>query len=69
MSLLLSEGHTAARHYPLGVLWTEIKIARRRINSAHVTGSLLMQACIGSVLGGKSGATAYNKLIKELSNG
>ncbi|QPB12569.1 hypothetical protein [Providencia phage PSTCR9] len=56
-------------HYPLAYLWTESRIARRRINAQHVTQSLLMQSCIGAVLNGKKGGKEYQKLIKELSDG
>ncbi|WP_458321528.1 hypothetical protein [Providencia sp. CRPN22473] len=56
-------------HYPLAYLWTESRIARRRINAQHVTQSLLMQSCIGAVLNGKKGGKEYQKLIKGLSDG
>ncbi|QMV29980.1 tail length tape measure protein [Providencia phage vB_PreS-PibeRecoleta] len=69
VSFLLSEGHVSAMHYPLAYLWTESRIARRRINAQHVTQSLLMQSCIGAVLNGKKGGKEYQKLIKELSDG
>ncbi|AIU37952.1 tail length tape measure protein [Chivirus chi] len=69
VSFLMSEGHPAARHYPLGYLWSETKIAKRRVNAGYVTQSLLMQSCIGAVLNGKKGGKEYKKLIKELSDG
>ncbi|QMV34314.1 tail assembly chaperone [Salmonella phage vB_SentM_sal2] len=50
-------------------MWSETKIAKRRVNAGYVTQSLLMQSCIGAVLNGKKGGKEYKKLIKELSDG
>ena len=65
----MSEGHTAARRYPVAMVWAEVDIAKRRINHQHITQSVLMQACIGSVINGKNGGKQYQKLIKELQRG
>lgn len=69
VSLLLSEGHTHARRYPLATVGMEAEIVRRRINNRMVTESTLMQACIATVMNGKEGTRHYNKLIKELNRG
>lgn len=65
----MSEGHPDARRYPLGYLWSEITIARRRVNMQLVTESTLMQALLGAVMNSKKGGKHYNKLIKGLSDG
>lgn len=69
VSLLLAEGHVHARRYPLATVGVEADIARRRINNRMVTESTLMQACVGTVLGGREGTRHFNKLIKELNRG
>lgn len=69
VSLLLSEGHRFAQHYPLATVGVEADIARRRINSKIVTESTLMQACIGAVMNGKKGGAHYKNLIKDLNRG
>lgn len=69
VSLLLSEGHASARRYPLATIGIEANIARRRINNRMVTESTLMQACVGTVLGGKEGVRHFNDLIKGLNRG
>lgn len=68
-SLLLSEGHPNARRYPVAMVWREAEICRARLNNRHVTESLLMQACIGGILGGKKGSDVYAKMIKDLNRG
>lgn len=65
----MSQGHPDARRYPLGHLWSEINIARRRVNMQMVTESTLLQALLGSVMNGKNGGAHYKKLIKGLSDG
>lgn len=65
----MSEGHPYAPHYPLAKVGVEANIARRRINNRAVTDSTLMQALLGSVLGGKKAAEHYNKMIKDLNRG
>lgn len=47
----------------------EARIVRRRINNQTVTESMLMQACIGSVMNGKAGTKNYNQMIKDLNRG
>jgi len=47
----------------------EADIARRRINNRMVTEATLMQACVGTVMGGKEGTRHFNSLIKELNRG
>ena len=65
-SLLLANGHTGARHYPLGTLFTEAEIVAQRINQHEATRATLMQAAIGSVLS-KKGARAFKETLEALS--
>jgi len=67
--LLLAEGHVNARRYPIATVGLEADIARRRINNRMVTEATLMQACVGTVMGGKEGTRHFNSLIKELNRG
>ena len=66
---MLAEGHVHAQRYTLATVGYEADIARRRINNRIVTEATLMQACVGTVMGGKEGARHFNKLIKELNRG
>lgn len=65
--MLLSEGHTQARRYPLAFLWSEARIARQRINNRAVQDALVMQAVIGTILD-KKGPGNLRKLLKEIEN-
>lgn len=67
--MLIAEGHVAARHYPVALVWEEAELCRRRINARIASESLLMKSCIGAVLNGKKGNTEYRKHIKELTSG
>lgn len=69
VSLLLAEGHVHAQRYTIATIGIEAGIARRRINNQVITEATLMQACVGTVMGGKEGARHFNKLIKELNRG
>lgn len=67
--MLLSEGHSSARLYPIGVVWAEGQIARRRINHLLASEGIIMQAVVGSVMNPKAGGKAFQKLIKEMTSG
>lgn len=70
MSLLLTEGHTHARKYPLAVLWQESQIARERLNQQVVTNTVLLDAVVTAhMTKGKKGRENLTKLLKELGNG
>lgn len=66
-SFLLAEGHTAARRYPLVVLWQEAQIARERVNQRIVTEALLIDAAI--IRGVSGDGKHFEALIKGLTNG
>lgn len=67
--MLLSEGHSGARNYPIGMVWTEAQIAKRRINHMLASEGIIMQAVVGSVMNPKAGGKAFQKLIKEMTSG
>lgn len=62
----MSEGHSAARQYPLAVLWSEARFARQRINERMATEVALTHAAIVDVLCGKS---HLDEALKRLKNG
>ena len=68
MSLLLSEGHTEARKYPLAMLWHEANIVRARLHSIMRTEAILIQGAIASMLS-KKGADGFEKTLKVLTDG
>lgn len=67
VSLLLSEGHQHARHYPVGMVWSEARIVRQRLASRVKQETVLMQMVIGSVFDQKAGKqlTAILKRLDE----
>ena len=66
-SFLLAEGHSAARRYPLVVLWQEAQIARERVNTRMMTEALLIDAAIIRAVSGEG--KHFESLIKGLKNG
>ena len=66
MSLLLAEGHTAARRYPVGVVWSEAKMVRRRINQRISLEAIVLQAAVGSVI---AGPKHFQEVLKGLEDG
>lgn len=60
MSLLLSEGHAEARHYPVAVVWSEARIVRERHSDRRHRDSTVTQLILGSMFGKQAG-----KLLKE----
>ncbi len=60
----MAQGHPEARFYPIGMLATEVDIARKRENGKLASEISLMQLAMGSVLSKKSGSA----LKKELEN-
>lgn len=65
MSLLLAEGHAYAGHYPLAVVWSEVRIVRQRLAFRRRQESALMQMIIGSVFDKKAGQRLA-KILKRL---
>jgi hypothetical protein len=68
VSLLLSEGHNAARRYPIAMVWTEARMVRQRWAERRVTEAVVMQATIASVLS-KEGGSHFQTVLQELRDG
>lgn len=66
MSLLLAEGHTFARRYPVAMVWSETRFARRRINARISLEAIVMNAAVGAIL---AGPKHFQKVLKELEQG
>ncbi len=62
----MSEGHPAARHYPLAHLWNETRFARRRVTARMKTQAVLMQAVVSSAFGDNE---ALKKALRRLGDG
>lgn len=63
VSLLISEGHTAARHYPLAYMWAEARFAIARQNSRMSTeASLMLTVITAAISDGKPMEKALRRL-------
>lgn len=65
----MAEGHTMAMSYPLGFMWTEVKIVRQRLSSSVKMQALIQQSVIASVLNSKTGGKALKELLDGLDDG
>lgn len=68
VSLLLANGHPQARHYPISRIFLEADIIRRRLDRERAEAATLMQLCVGSLFGGKTG-DAFAARIAEMVRG
>lgn len=72
MSLLLSQGHTQARRYPIAVVWSETRIIRQRESRQRQQEAILVQAAvataIGQAFGNKDATKAFNDLLKRMDD-
>jgi hypothetical protein len=66
VSLLLSEGHADAPHYPIGMVWDESRLAVERINRFHATQAVLTQQAVASILS-RDGQKEFKKTITGLN--
>jgi hypothetical protein len=66
VSLLLAQGHTAARRYPVGMVWSEVRFVRERVIEQHRTEAVLMSAVVANAIGGKN---VLKKALEALDNG
>lgn len=62
----MAQGHPDARHYPVPMLWTEMRIVRTRVNKEMADQAALTQMVIASVLS-KKGAEALKKQLRALT--
>jgi hypothetical protein len=66
--MLLAEGHSDARCYPIAVVWSEARIVRQRLVDRRRNYALDMQTVIASVLS-KEGGKRLSKHLKEMDDG
>lgn len=66
MSLLLSEGHADARHYPVAVVWSEARIVRER-NSNRRSRDLALEQLLLSTLFSKKAGKELEKLLNKVT--
>lgn len=64
VSLLLSEGHAAARRYPVAMVWTEARIVRERHHYRRVRDTALTQLTLGTLFNKKAGKELERMLKK-----
>lgn len=64
----MAEGHPQARAYRLGFMWSEVRIAKQRINSKTMLDASLMQTVMSTILGGKKAQSNLTKLLKKVEN-
>lgn len=66
MSLLLSEGHADARHYPVAVVWSEAHIVRERNGNRRSRDAAIHQLVLSSLFG-KKAAKELEKLLNKVA--
>lgn len=63
---MLAEGHPHARAYPLGTLWEEARIARRRHAERATTDAVLVHAAV-LAMWSKEGAAHFRDVLEEVN--
>lgn len=66
LSLLLAEGHTGAWKYPVWMVYSEARIARRRIYDRTVVDAMVLQTAMVTTL---AGGTALRDFLEDLEDG
>jgi hypothetical protein len=67
VSLLLAEGHEAARLYPVAMVWSEARIVRQRQAAQRKLDAVVMQMVIGSMFT-KEASKNLTKLLKDMDD-
>jgi hypothetical protein len=67
VSLLLEKGHSAARHYPVAVVWSESRIVRQRKSQDTREAAVIMQTVLGSILS-KEAAKELKNLLQGMDD-
>lgn len=67
VSLLLAEGHPQADQYPIAMVWSEERIAKRRLNHHLAQHMVLWHSAAAAIIGGKQ--KSFQKQIKGLQDG
>lgn len=66
VSLLLSEGHADARHYPVAVAWSEARIVRERHANRRSRDAAVTQLVLGTLFSKKAGKE-LEKLLNKVA--
>lgn len=69
VNFLISQGHHNANRYPVGRVWSEVEITRRRVNNEMASQASVDHTVHGAIHGGKKGHSVLTKMIKRLTNG
>lgn len=67
VSLLLANGHPHAPHYPVHRVWEEAALVAAHLNQQMVTGAILTQMAVASLLS-KDAGREFQKLIQSMNN-
>jgi hypothetical protein len=62
VSLLLANGHVAARQYPVVMAWSEARIIRQRIAAGRKLDAALMQQVLSSMFSKEAGKALQQTL-------
>lgn len=62
----MAHGHTEARHYPVPMVWTEVRIVRKRLNRELAESAIFTQLAMLSAQS-KKAAGLFKKQIKKLT--
>lgn len=65
MSLLLSEGHSEARRYPIGMVWSEARFVRERLSNRRIRDAAISQLLLGTLFNGKKAAKELKTLLEK----
>ena len=67
MNFLVAQGHAHAARYPLGRMWAEMDITRRRVNHEIANVASVDKAAQAAIHGGKKGHSLFQSVIKKLT--
>lgn len=68
VSLLMSEGHAEAHHYPVAVVWSEACIVRERNSHRRMREAAITQHVIASALDSKKVGKKLQKLLDKVAD-
>jgi len=64
---LIAQGHSHAGRYPLGKLWSEKEITKRRVDNEVANQATVDKASQAAVHGGKEGHSLFKSVIRRLT--
>ena len=67
MSLLIANGHSGARRYPVGMVYVEASFVVERLNREEANRAIMIQLAVASVIS-KKGSKAFQKRITDLTS-